>query len=517
MAKIGKNILDNLTTGMYSDSKVIYREYIQNACDQIDKAVNEGLISVREGLIDIYFDIKKRYISIEDNATGVSASKFIEDLGDIANSNKEIGKDKGFRGIGRLCGLAYCKTLVFTTSYKGESVKSIMTCDAKKMRDMLYDSKKYTIDEIWERIVTFKTEEEDINTHYFRVELININEENTDLLDEKKVKEYLSFVAPVPYSNKFYLRNDIYNYTKENNLKIDEYLIKINGAQIFKEYTTKLKDDSGNQLQNYDEIYKLKFESFTNSKGELIAWMWYGLSRFEKQIPACNLMRGIRVRTGNIQIGENDVVQKLFKESRGNFYFVGEIFTLDKNLIPNSQRDYFNENPARIEFEDQLRIYFYDNLHKLYYDANRIKNAYKKQEDYLKKVSEYEEKNNNNGFIDEQDKISSKVAVEKAKKEAENATKTLKKYDEIADDNPLYEVKQRIENKYNGEDLVSKAENTNINENNKPKKESYITNSLSKLSRNERKIVSKIFTIITDNSPEELAKKLIDKITEELK
>lgn len=517
MAKIGKNILDNLTTGMYSDSKVIYREYIQNACDQIDKAINEGLISVQEGLIDIYFDIKKRYISIEDNATGVSASKFVEDLGDIANSNKEIGKDKGFRGIGRLCGLAYCKTLVFTTSYKGESVKSIMTCDAKKMRDMLYDSKKYTIDEIWERIVTFKTEEEDINIHYFRVELININEENTELLDEKKVREYLSFVAPVPYSNKFYLRNDIYNYTKKNKFKIDEYLIKINGAQIFKEYTNKLKDDSGNQLQNYDEIYKLKFEIFTNNNGELIAWMWYGLSRFEKQIPACNLMRGIRVRTGNIQIGENDVVQKLFKEPRGNFYFVGEIFTLDKNLIPNSQRDYFNENSARIEFEDQLRICFYDNLHKLYYDANRIKNAYKKHEDYLKKASEYEEKNNNNGFIDEQDKISSKFAVEKAKKEAENAAKTLKKYDEITDDNPLYEVKQRIENKYNGEDLISKAENTNINENNKPKKDSYITNSLSKLNRNERKIVSKIFSIITDNSPEELAKKLIDKITEELK
>ena len=31
MAVIGKNILENLTTGMYYDSKVIYREYIQNA------------------------------------------------------------------------------------------------------------------------------------------------------------------------------------------------------------------------------------------------------------------------------------------------------------------------------------------------------------------------------------------------------------------------------------------------------------------------------------------------------
>lgn len=44
MATIGKNILENLTTGMYADSKVIYREYVQNACDQIDKAVELGII-----------------------------------------------------------------------------------------------------------------------------------------------------------------------------------------------------------------------------------------------------------------------------------------------------------------------------------------------------------------------------------------------------------------------------------------------------------------------------------------
>lgn len=44
MATVGKNILDNLTTGMYADSKVIYREYIQNACDQIDLAIKLGIL-----------------------------------------------------------------------------------------------------------------------------------------------------------------------------------------------------------------------------------------------------------------------------------------------------------------------------------------------------------------------------------------------------------------------------------------------------------------------------------------
>lgn len=60
MATVGKNILDNLTTGMYSDSKVIYREYIQNACDQIDLAVSRVILAVNEGSVDIFIDTKKR-------------------------------------------------------------------------------------------------------------------------------------------------------------------------------------------------------------------------------------------------------------------------------------------------------------------------------------------------------------------------------------------------------------------------------------------------------------------------
>ena len=404
MATVGKNILDNLTTGMYSDSKVIYREYIQNACDQIDLALSWGLLTSDEANVDICIDSKKRFISIRDNATGVKSESFIEDVGDIANSNKEIGKNKGFRGIGRLCGLAYCKTLKFITSYSGESIKSIMTCDAQKMRAMLIENKKYTLDEIWDAIVSYSTEYEDETEHYFEVEMLDINKENTDLLDDSKVREYLSFVAPVPYKNTFILRSQIYNHAKEIGYKIDEYCIRVNGSQLFKEYTTKLKEASGANIKNYDEISKLEFKDFIDDSGELIAWMWIGLSRFEKQIPKVNQMRGLRIRSANIQLGNDDALQNLFKEPRGNYYFVGEVFAVNKQLVPNSQRNYFNENEARVEFENALRIYFFDVLHKLYYEANRVKNDYKRQEEYIAKVAEYQQKEKENGFIDEQER-----------------------------------------------------------------------------------------------------------------
>lgn len=517
MATVGKNILDNLTTGMYSDSKVIYREYIQNACDQIDLAVKMGILTSDEGSVEIFTDNKKRYISIKDNATGVKAKEFIEDVGDIANSNKEIGKNKGFRGIGRLCGLAYCKTLKFTTSYIGENVKSIMTCDAQKMRTMLVENKKYTLDEIWDAIITYSTEPEIESEHYFEVEMFEINKENTDLLNDAMVREYLSFVVPVPYKNTFILRNQIYNYADSIGYYIDEYCVRVNGSQIFKEYTTKLKEQSGAALKNYDEISRLEFKDFRDSSGNLIAWMWVGLSRFEKQIPRVNHMRGLRVRSANIQLGNDDTLQNLFKEPRGNYYYVGEVFAVAKELIPNSQRDYFNENETRVLFEDLLREYFYDVLHKIYYEANRVKNDYKRQEEYLNKVAEYQKKEKEQGFVNESERQKLQFDIDKAKKNAEDARKRLNKLDDSDSNSPLTEIRKNISKKYEADNLKHKAETTAVTVSEDEKKKSFVTSNMSKLSRSERKIVSKILTIISDIAPKDVAEQIIEKIKEEMR
>lgn len=517
MVTVGKNILDNLTTGMYSDSKVIFREYIQNACDQIDIAIQSGILSLDEGYVDIYIDAKKRYISIKDNATGIKAEDFIENVGDIANSNKEIGKNKGFRGIGRLCGLAYCKTLRFTTSYFGENKKSIMICNARKMREMLVENKKYTLDEIWDAIITYSTESETESEHYFEVEMFDINKENTDLLNDVEVCEYLSFVVPVPYKNTFILRSQLYHYADSIGYHIDEYCVKINGSQIFKEYTTKLKEHSGASLKNYDEISSLNFKDFRDSSGNLIAWMWVGLSRFEKQIPAVNHMRGLRVRSSNIQLGNDDALQFLFKENRGNYYFVGEVFAVTSELIPNSQRNYFNENETRVLFEDLLREYFYDVLHKLYTEANRVKNDYKRQEEYLSKVAEYKKKEQEQGFVNEEERQKLQFDIDKAKKSAEEARKRLDKFDNNDSDSPLSAVRKSIGQKFKADKLKKKAETTVVAVGSDDKMKPFVTSSFSKLSRGERKLVGKILSIITDIAPKDIAEQIIDKIKEEMK
>ena len=70
---------------------------------------------------------------------------------------------------------------------------------------------------------------------------------------------------------------------------------------------------------------------------------------------------------------------------------------------------------------------------------------------------------------------------------------------------------------YEADKLKKKAEETTVVTKPEEKKKTFVTDSFSKLSRSERKLVSKILTIITDVAPKEVAEQIIDKIKEEMK
>lgn len=521
----GANILENLTTGMYQDSKVIYREYIQNACDQIDKAYATGLLysgnpnrlsDLESGRIEIWLDAERRTISIEDNATGICKADFERTLADVANSDKKLGEDKGFRGIGRLCGLAYCKELVFTSTAQGENTISIMRCDAVKMRELITASEngeKYTASEVLSSIYDFDSKNTaDKKSHWFKVEMIGINDENTDLLDFTQIKEYLSFVAPVPYQNTFIYRTEIYKHSKEIGCNIDEYNIFLNGEQIFKKYKTTFKTSKGE-----DEVFNLAFKEIYDSHNNLLAWLWIGVSHFKAVISKECKMRGLRLRKENIQIGSEDALQKLFKEDRGHHYFIGEVFAVSKNLIPNSQRDYFNENVTRVEFEREMRQYFNGELAKIYYEGSAINSAFSKIDSYKKKEAELQEKKERGDFVDENHFQNALAEVEKAKAQAEKATKEIEKKKiktENEPDSVVGQVITHIEKKREQRETVE-AEKT-IKE---PKQSALTSRRVDKLSaykRSERKLISKIFGIIVSVTDEKTAEKIIRKIEDEL-
>ena len=233
--QIGKDVIESLTLGMYEDCRFIYREYIQNSADAIDKAVENGLISRDEGNIFVDINSDKRTISIHDNATGVSEKEVLDVLRNIARSSKERGEDKGFRGIGRLGGLGYCSKLIFETSYYGEPVKSIMTWDAELLKFIINDRTSHEeAVEVLEKVTELTTAKEKAEEHYFRVILEDVTSD--ELLDCESVSDYLSMVAPVDMSSQFIFRNVINDFKKKHGIVVDTYNIFVNGDQIYNSF-----------------------------------------------------------------------------------------------------------------------------------------------------------------------------------------------------------------------------------------------------------------------------------------
>lgn len=81
----------------------------------------------------------------------------------------------------------------------------------------------------------------------------------------------------------------------------------------------------------------------------------------------------------------------------------------------------------------------------------------------------------------------------------------------------MAEIHKSIEQKYNADDLVARAQETDVPVDMEEKKNVYITAGMSKLSRSERKLVSRILSVITDIAPKDIAEKIIERIKEELK
>lgn len=167
MAEVGVFTLETLVNGMYPSSFDIFREYIQNSCDAIDDAVEDGILAENDGKITIELDVKARRITIEDNGTGISVLDFKPALKNVGYSDKTLKTDRGFRGVGRLCGLAYCKEAHFISTAKGEGIQSTIIFDAAKLHQLFYGEKKYTIKEALDEITSFETIVADTDEHFF--------------------------------------------------------------------------------------------------------------------------------------------------------------------------------------------------------------------------------------------------------------------------------------------------------------------------------------------------------------
>lgn len=127
---------------------------------------------------------------------------------DIGHSPKRFTNARGFRGIGRLAGLAYCRTLVFETSAFGEDKRTVIEFDARTLcEQMLNEDVDVDLLSLISNVVTVRVEPEARTKHFFNVIMTGV--EDTDgILDVDKVQEYLEQVAPVDFDRAFGVGQD---------------------------------------------------------------------------------------------------------------------------------------------------------------------------------------------------------------------------------------------------------------------------------------------------------------------
>lgn len=107
---VGAGILNIITESLYDNPIVVFREYVQNSMDSILKQEphDHCEIKIWNTNHDLFF---------LDNGRGIDTRFFYEEMKKIGASTKKKQKNLGYKGIGRLSGVPYCKKLSFVNIY----------------------------------------------------------------------------------------------------------------------------------------------------------------------------------------------------------------------------------------------------------------------------------------------------------------------------------------------------------------------------------------------------------------
>ncbi|MBN2311520.1 MAG: ATP-binding protein [Candidatus Hydrogenedentes bacterium] len=369
--KIGAFVLETLTTGMYTAPLDALREYVQNSFDAIRQAEREKLIRPGEGRIDIDIDSAGRSVRIRDNGVGISAATAVERLTDIGLSNKSLDTDVGFRGIGRLAGIAYCDALFFRTSAADEAEGATVLMSSSELRKAMCHrvreprelSDVLSAHSAEERFEAKKSE------HYFEVELSGVAESGADFLRGDLMEEYLSQVVPVAFdAQRFWYAKKITDWASNAGLELPQVTVIIRGdteRQVFKPYKNHYKTRHKGKEFPFD-IEDVIF--WPENPGPASPyWIWYGKTPLLGAI-LDEQAAGFRLRRSNMAIGTSEPARELFaatgvdaltpSNKRFNDWYVGEIHVQSPDVVPNARRDGFEDNAAWMSLKADLGTFF---------------------------------------------------------------------------------------------------------------------------------------------------------------
>ena len=219
-----------------------------------------------------------------------------------------------------------------------------MRWDSRKIRELLR-SEDTTLDLtqiVSESVETRTIVGADAPEHFFEVELRGVVRHGNDrLLDAGEVMRYLSQVAPVPFHPDFTFGPKILDFLRAHGAYRIPLEIEIAGAgRVFRPHRDQLA------LGNDKFLSFTNLETFTtqdrNGNPSTASWILH--HGYIGALAKGSMVSGWRLRSGDIQVGETNLIEDLYPESRFNSWTVAESHVLDRKIIPNGRRDNFEHN-----------------------------------------------------------------------------------------------------------------------------------------------------------------------------
>ena len=384
---IGKDILELLSTSMYVEPLSMYREYVQNAADSLETSLDKVGPESLDHDVEIYIDRQARSIRITDRGSGLSAREFYRRLTAIGGSVKRGTKLRGFRGVGRLAGLAFCQELIFRTRTRGSDQVHELRWDTRKVRSLLRTADNtLTLAQIIAESVdgrSLKASSEP--TNFFEVELRNVVRHRDDrLLDATAVTGYLEQVGPVPFHPDFKHGRAITDFLLAHGVNLHPLAIHVEGeGQVFRPHRNAINLGIGKAT----EAGELQTFVLQDRNGDVSAASWILHHGYLGSLPKSTSVSGWRIRSGNIQVGGDALLEELFPEPRFNGWTIAETHVLDPKIVPNGRRDNYEHSAHYSDLLTRLHP-FAREIANLCRTHSLARNALHKVEFELKKLED---------------------------------------------------------------------------------------------------------------------------------
>ena len=391
MAKIKMSVqlLETITSALYDDPIILFREYVQNSVDAYNDSIKDTNKIMKDFFVDINIDKEKRIIIIKDNGYGIPENEFINEMTSIGHSKKSNKLDQiGFRGIGRLSAFPYCKKLTFQNKPKG--LKRIMqySWDGTEFHKLLDQKSDTDLNKAIFKITSILDDKpyKDADEHFFKVIIEEYDEELSLFINSDNFFNSLCTMLPLKYNPKFKGQSAIKKtYDKLMGDSYDKFAFDIvyNGTKLYKPY-------SNENILDSDIIFlELKFKEKGKDKYKNpIGLLWFTFNHritANKNIPHS----GIFVRSKNMLMGNNNaLVTAIFRHKTDDYIssyreltqavqgLFGELLInspdFDDNV--NARRDWFDIDAASIELRDII-FDFLTRLHTYRYIASKAYNS----------------------------------------------------------------------------------------------------------------------------------------------